>query len=87
MILAFFKQAVNPKFDVLLVAISSVISINQFCFRFKKDLRYSIISTISNKSTTNDILLHFLLVLCEYKAVLVVLDDLRPGAKDALILN
>jgi len=40
-----------------------------------------------NKSTTTDIPHHFLLALYEYKAALVVLGDLRPDAKDFLILN
>ena len=40
-----------------------------------------------NKLTTIDILLHFLQVLYEYKAVLVVLDALQRDAKDVLILN
>jgi hypothetical protein len=40
-----------------------------------------------SKSTTNDISLPFLLVLCECKVVPVVLDDPLPGVKDVLILN
>ena len=40
-----------------------------------------------SKLTTNDIPLHFLMVLCEYKAAPVVLDDPPPSATDVLILN
>jgi hypothetical protein len=40
-----------------------------------------------SKSTTNDIPLPFLLVLGEYKAVPLVLDDPPPVAKDVLILD
>jgi hypothetical protein len=40
-----------------------------------------------SKSTTNDIPLPFLWVLCEYRVAPVVLDDPPPGAKDALTLN
>ena len=40
-----------------------------------------------SKSATNGIPHPFLLVLCECKAGLVVLDDPPPGAKDVPILN
>ena len=42
---------------------------------------------LTNKSTTNDIHLRFLQVPYEYKAVLVVWDDLLQDAKDDLSPN
>jgi hypothetical protein len=42
---------------------------------------------VFSKLAINDTLLHFLLVLCEYKVAPVVLGDPPLGAKDVLILN
>lgn len=73
----------KPVIQNTFLTINTVVNLPQKTPSFKQSFTYPFIS----KSTTNDIRRHFLGVLCEYKAALVVWDDLQPIAKDGLFLN